>query len=114
MGGGGGTDGAEMRMLASNRRGLGPIPDPDVTNKLTLLLFPCLSTRVFSTGCFLPCNKQKIKKGKSRDTGRENPLSTCPLLSMIWSFDVRLNKKFQFLHLPTVEVSITCNKVENP
>ena len=57
-----------MRMLASNRRGLGPIPDPDVTNKLTLLLFPCLSTRVFSTGngVSLPCNKQKNQKRKKQ------------------------------------------------
>ena len=101
-------------MLASNRRGLGPIPDPDVTNKLTLLLFPCLSTRLFSTGngVSLPCNKQKIKKGKSRDTGRENPLGTRPKYDLVIRRSIE--QKVQFLHLPTVEVSITCNKVENP
>ena len=92
-----------MRMLASNHRGLGPIPDPDVTNKLTLLLF------FYGVFPFLVTNK-KIKKGKSRDTERENPLSTCPLLSMIWSSDVRLNKKFSSFTYPQLRSQLLVTK----
>ena len=105
-----------MRMLASNRRGLGPIPDPDVTNKLTLLLFPCLSTRVFSTvnGVSLPCNKQKNQKRKKQRHRKIK--STWYMSTAKYDLVIRrsLEQKVQFLHLPTVEVSITCNKVENP